>query len=118
MNHAIIKTVMWLILLGAVWIFPFLHVYRSGKFIQGVGLGWAMTILSFLAVPLLVDLLILPHYPELVQELPEANGAVMAMGFGWVTGMIVSGLAMAARKLSGRAGQNDKPDEQTEDFVP
>lgn len=115
MSHAIIKAIVWLILIGAVWIFPFVHVYRRGRFVQGIGLCWAMMILSFLAVPLLVDLLILPHDPELAQELPEANGAVMAMGFGWVTGTVVSGLSMAARMLSGRARQEDRPDEQAED---
>lgn len=105
MSHGIVKGAIWLIVFGAIWLVPFLHVYRTGRFVEGVGLCWAMMILTFLAVPLLVHLLILPYDPELAQTLPEANTAAMTLGFGWITGTLVSGLAMAARTLNTRIRQ-------------
>lgn len=79
---------------------PFIFVFKTQNIYKGMMLTWVLSIVWYfiLSIPV-YDILWRTNRELCIAYLPEGNTAIASIMAGWFPGLIISGLAILARKL-------------------
>ena len=78
---------------------PFYVVLRSGNWLRGIFLGWALLFLAFFIVSVPLFGIVAAYNKDLaIKCFPESIGGMPILMLGWFPAIIVSFAAMAVRE--------------------
>ena len=69
------------------------------EWLQGILLTWVLNIVWYFILSSLVYNVIAETHGDLIEYVPEGNSVAAAVMSGWIVGIVVSGLAILARRL-------------------
>jgi len=86
-----------------VYVIPFCCVYRGASFRKGMLLTWGLQVLWAVVFSIPFYEIVWWYKPELTEGIPEGNNIIGAIVIGWLSGIIVSFMAITMRKYIKKA---------------
>lgn len=115
----ILATFLNVLFVAFTWIFPFVYVFKTGKYLKGVVIYWGLCILFAFLISVVIPgflAFLLPDYLHTIYiSFPEAIIITPILLFGWLSALVICGIAYGiflSRKVkrSSKSADDSKQD--------